>query len=107
MTVFHCANRAEGASVAAPDLVYGPYQRDHSLPGSSVLPLRAKNSMWGSFACAALEPAGDLAGETDGGLHHSRRPHCEKRWASKEWDSNLPSRSLSGSTGKTFQGMAV
>src|SRR6516164_9107091 len=97
MTAFHCTNRADGASVGVPGFVKGPNQRDHSLPGSSVLPLRTKNSMRGSFPFAApeLEPEAEpgFAAGASGGLHHSMRPHCEKSCASKERDSNEPSAS--------------
>src|SRR6266446_8585389 len=102
MIAFHCTNRAGGASIAAPDFVYGPNQRDHSRPGSSVFPERTKNSRRGS-----LEFAEGLTAAARGALHHSRRPHCEKSCASKERDSNLPSASYSGPTEKTFPGLAV
>src|SRR6266700_5417330 len=98
MTAFHCAKRAGGASTALPELVYGPYQRDHSRPGSSVFPERTKNSRRGSFGCDAFEWAADFAPSAGGGLHHSSRPHCENSCASKEWDSNVPSASYSGPT---------
>src|SRR5438445_12660009 len=63
--------------------------------------------MRGSFACEALERAEDFAPSAGGGLHHSRRPQCEKSCASKERDSNVPSASYSGPTEKTFPGFAV
>src|SRR6266550_2222631 len=102
MIAFHCTNRAGGASVALPDFAYGPCQRDHSRPGSSVFPERTKNSRRGSF-----ELAEDFAEAADGGLHHSRRPHCENSCASKERDSNVPSASYSGPTEKILPGFAV
>src|ERR1700676_703346 len=97
-------NRAEGASMAAPDLVYGPNQRDHSLPGSSVFPERTKNSRRGLSFLAENFP--ELAAE-GGGDHHSTRPHCEKSCASKEREVNVPSGSYSGPTAKTLPGLAV
>src|SRR5260370_29340783 len=93
MTAFHCTNGAEGASVALPDFVSGPYQRDHSRPGSSVFPERTKNSTRGSF-----DRAEDFAAAAGAGLHHSMRPHFEKSCASNERDSNVPSASYSGPT---------
>src|SRR5882762_6333211 len=102
MTAFHCTKRAGGASITLPDFVYGPYQRDHSRPGSSVFPERTKNSRRGSF-----ELAEDLTEAAGGRLHHSRRPHCERSCASKERDSNVPSASNSGPTENTFPGLAV
>src|SRR6266576_7141228 len=102
MIAFHCTKRAGGTSVALPDFVYGPCQGDHSRPGSSVFPERTKNSRRGSF-----ELVEDLAEAAGGGLHHSRRPHCEKSCASKERDSNVPSASYSGPSEKTFPGLEV
>src|SRR6267143_5332244 len=102
MTAFHCTKRAGGASITLPDFVYGPNQRDHSRPGSSVFPERTKNSRRGSF-----DGVEDFAGLAGGGLHHSMRPQCEKSCASKEWDSNVPSASYSCPTEKTFPGFAV
>src|ERR1700730_16474918 len=102
MTAFHCANRAVGAPTLAPDCEYGPNQRDHSLPGSSVLPERTKNSSRGS-----PDDPPDRAGAAGGGLHHSIRPHCEKSCASNERDSYVPSGWYSGPTEKTFPGFAV
>src|SRR5260370_13601894 len=98
MTAFHCTKRADGASIAVLDFVYGPYHRDHSRPGSSVFPERTKNSRRGSFACVAFAYAEDFALSTGGGLHHSMRPHFEKSRASKDRDSNVPSASYSGPT---------
>src|SRR5579859_1262513 len=83
ITAFHCANRAGGHSVATPAFVYGPNHRDHSLPGSSVLPERTKNST----RAAPLDLAATLSSGVGGGLHQSSRPHCEKSCASKERDS--------------------
>src|SRR5580704_11907156 len=105
MTAFHWKNLALGASTALPGFEYGPNQRDHSLPGSSVLPERTKNSRRGSppdelADFAALAVAG-------GGPHQSSRPHWEKSCASNERDSNVPSGSYSGPTEKTFPGFAV
>src|SRR6267378_2261388 len=88
MIAFHCTNRAGGASVALPDFAYGPNQRDHSRPGSSVFPERTKNSRRGS-----LDAVEDFAAPAGAGLHHSMRPQCEKSWASKDRDSNVPSAS--------------
>src|ERR1700760_46415 len=94
-------NRAAGASTEVPALVYGPNHRDHSLPGSSVFPLRKKNSSLGSllFPFACLLEAG--------GPHHSIRPHCENSFASNDCDSKLPSGSYSGPNEKTLPGFAV
>src|ERR1700742_935779 len=103
MTAFHCAKRAGGASTAL-GFVYGPYQRDHSLPGSSVLPERTKNSRRGSFEFAVED---FVFGAVGGGLHQSIRPHLEKRPASKERDSYVPSGSYSGPTENTLPGFAV
>src|SRR5256885_7433537 len=86
MIAFHCTKRAGGASVALPDFVYGPNQRDHSRPGSSVFPERTKNSSRGS--ADAFE---DLAAPAGGGLHHSMRPQCEKSCRSEEHTSELQS----------------
>src|ERR1700690_2383552 len=103
MTAFHCTKRADGASMGVAVVLYGPYHLDHSLPGSSVFPLRTKNSSRGSrlsltlFECAAA----------GGGPHHSIRPHCEKSLASYDCDSNVPSASYSGPSEKTFPGFAV
>src|SRR5262245_13986369 len=103
ITAFHWKKRAAGASTALPGLVYGPDQRDHSLPGSSVLPDRTKNSSRGSLDLLLA-----LASFPDGGgPHQSRRPHCEKSCASKERDSNVPSGSYSGPSENTFPGLAV
>src|SRR6266851_8835000 len=88
--------------MAVPDFVYGPYQWDHSRPGSSVFPEREKNPTRGSFCRAE-----DFASPAGGGLHHSMRPHFEKSCASNERDSNVPSASYSGPTEKTFPGLAV
>src|ERR1700675_1033345 len=104
MTAFHWKNLALGASTALPGFAYGPNQRDHSLPGSSVLPERTKNSRRGAPPEAADFVEAAVAG---GGPHQSRRPHCEKSCASKERDSNVPSGSYSGPTEKTFPGFAV
>src|SRR5580704_14630426 len=100
MTAFHWKNLALGASTALPGFEYGPNQRDHSLPGSSVLPERTKNSRRGS-------PPDELAdfaplAVAGGGPHQSSRPHWEKSCASNERDSNVPSGSYSGPTEKTF-----
>src|SRR6266404_1521120 len=103
---FHCTKRAGGHSVLLPGLEYGPNQRDHSFPGSSVLPERAKNSRRGELDDAEDLPAG-LSAAAGGGLHQSRRPHWEKSCASKERDSYVPSGSYSGPTEKTFPGFAV
>src|SRR6267378_2643568 len=106
MTAFHWTKRAGGHSALVPGFAYGPNQRDHSLPGSSVLPERTKNSRRG-----ASDRDDDLAPvfseDEGGGLHQSRRPHWEKSWASKERDSYVPSDSYSGPTEKTFPGFAV
>src|SRR5580700_3964577 len=105
MTAFHCAKRAAGASTLDPDFEFGPNQRDHSLPGSSVLPERTKNSRRGSPPDAAADFV--EAAAVGGGPHQSRRPHCEKSCASKERDSNVPSGSYSGPTENTLPGFAV
>src|SRR6202171_6858321 len=73
ITAFHCAKRGGGHSALVPGFEYGPNQRDHSLPGSSVLPERTKNSTRG----AAADLSAGLSEEADG-LHQSRRPHFEK-----------------------------
>src|SRR6202023_1908039 len=102
MTALHCTKRAAGDSARVPGLEYGPNQRDHSLPGASVLPERTKNSKRG-----ALKEATECAGAAGGGLHQSSRPHCEKSCASNERDSYVPSGSYSGPTEKTFPGFAA
>src|ERR1700684_2681072 len=100
MTAFHCAKRAGGASTTV-GFEYGPYQRDHSLPGSSVLPERTKNSRRGSVEADFVFWA------VGGGLHQSMRPHFEKRPASKARDAPVPAGSYSGPTEKTLPGLAV
>src|SRR5256885_16658674 len=88
ITAFHCTNRARGHSACVPILEYGPNQRAHSLPGSSVLPERTKNSSLGRDDVAAdLASLLPNAPGVFGGLHHSKRPHSEKSCASKERDS--------------------
>src|SRR6202158_4287584 len=77
ITAFHCAKRAGGHSALVPGFEYGPNQRDHSLPGASVLPERTKNSRRGAPDDAASFSA-PLSEGPGGGLHQSRRPHCEK-----------------------------
>src|SRR6266850_2362903 len=101
MTAFHCTNRAAGASTCVPLDVYGPYHFDHSLPGSSVFPLRTKSSRRGSLLLGLLPEA------VAGGLHHSTRPQCEKSCVSKERDSYEPSGSYSGPSAISFPGFAV
>src|SRR5450755_4672632 len=106
MTAFHWKKRAAGASTAVPLLAYGPNHFDHSLPGSSVFPLRTKNSRRGSLE--SIFESGLPAPETAAaGPHHSSRPHCENNFASKDCDSKVPSASYSGPTEKTFPGFAV
>src|SRR5262249_40851100 len=103
ITAFHCRNRAAGPPICVPGAVYGPNHRDHSFPGSSVFPLRTKNSSRGClFSFATF--AGSFAA---GGPHHSMRPHCENSFASNACDSNVPSGSYSGPSEKTFPGFAV
>src|SRR2546423_6066343 len=85
-TAFHCTKRAAGGSTCVPLFEYGPNQRDHSLPGSSVLPERTKNSSLGR-ADALEDLESFFSAAPTGGLHHSKRPHCEKSCASKERDS--------------------
>ncbi len=82
MTAFHWKNLALGASTALPGFEYGPNQRDHSFPGSSVLPERTKNSRRGSPPGAEADLV-EAAAAAGGGPHQSRRPHCEKSCASK------------------------
>src|SRR5437660_12317313 len=91
MIAFHCTKRAGGTSVAPPDFVYGPNQRDHSRPGSSVFPERAKNSSRGS-----ADASDDLAAPAGGGLHHAMPPQCENSCASLEPESNVRVASYSG-----------
>src|SRR6185369_2918929 len=101
MTAFHCTKRAAGDCTVV-GFEYGPNQRDHSLPGSSVFPDRTKNSRRGS-----PDEAVDFAAGTGGGLHHSMRPHCENNCASNDRDSYAPSASYSGPSENTLPGFAV
>src|SRR5262249_54070830 len=101
ITAFHCTNRAAGDSTVV-GFEYGPNQRDHSFPGSSVFPERTKNSSRGSPDAPV-----DFPLEAGGGLHHSMRPHCENNWASNDRDSYVPSASYSGPSENTLPGFAV
>src|SRR5438445_13829792 len=102
MIAFHCTKRAGGTSVALPDFVYGPNQRDHSRPGSSVFPERTKNSTRGS--CDGAEDFAVLEG---GGRQHSKRSQCEKSCASNERDSNVPWASYSVPSEQAVPGILV
>src|SRR2546430_15107266 len=101
MIAFHCTNRAAGASVCVPLLVYGLNHLDHSLPGSSVFPVRTKISSRGSLLFA------DPFESVVPGLHHSTRPHCENNCVSNDRDSYVPSGSYSGPSAINFPGFAV
>jgi len=86
--------------------VYGPNQRDHSFPVSSVFPLRTKNSSRGSPAFLSTLTVASPALAV--GPHHSIRPHCEKEFsASKRLRAKraLPARTRAQR--KTLPGFAV
>src|SRR5882724_7472785 len=101
ITAFHCTKRAAGAPICVPLVEYGPYHFDHSLPGSSVFPLRTKISSLGSLLFAPFLEI------VTGGLHHSTRPHCENNCESNDRDSYVPSGSYSGPNAMSLPGFAV